>query len=280
MRHAAALLLLTPFMLTGCIAAGVAAGTEAGVSLAEERTLGRKVDDTVIYSDINRLYIKEGTSDLFGGVTVDVRHARVMLTGNVETEATAQKAVALAWQARGVEEVLNEITVSPGSGFRVAATDTMIKKNLEARLLVTKHVWLINYSLNIVNGTAYLLGRVSDQAELDRVLSVTRSTKGVKRVVNYLQVRAQNDPVHPPASPYATPAPAATVPATSAPIYNDSIDTAPYAPGANSAPAAQATPYYSAPSTTAAPAVKDSGAYPPATSTPPANGAALPSVSF
>jgi osmotically-inducible protein OsmY len=197
------LFLLAP-LLSGCIAAAVGAGTEAGVSLAEERSLGTKVDDVTIYGDVSRLYIKEGTSDLFGGVTVDVRHARVLLTGNVAKEETAQKAVALAWQARGVEEVINEIVVKPGAGFMAATNDNLIKKNLEARLLVTKNVWVINYSLNVVNGTAYLLGRVHDQAELDRVLNIARTTKGIKRVVNYLQIRPQDDPARPAVSPYAT----------------------------------------------------------------------------
>lgn len=203
MRSAALLFLVAP-LLSGCIAAAVGAGTEAGVSLAEERSLGTKVDDVTIYSDISRLYLKDGTTDLFAGVTVDVRHARVLLTGNVPSENVAQKAVQLAWQAKGVEEVINEITVAPDSGFTNAANDLVIKKNLEARLLITKNVWVINYSLNVVNGTAYLLGRVADQGELDRALNVARTTKGVKRVVNYLQIRAETDPARPAVSPYAT----------------------------------------------------------------------------
>lgn len=204
-------LALLPFV-TGCVAAAVGAGTEAGVSLAEERSIGRKVDDVALYTDISRLYIKDGSSDLFAGVTVDVRHARVMLTGNVGKEQTAQKAVQLAWQARGVEEVINEITINPDAGFMNATQDNLIKKNLEARLLVTKNVWVINYSLNVVNGTAYMLGRVADQAELDRALNVVRTTKGIKRVVNYLQIRPQNDPSRPAVSPYAV-QPSSSIPA-------------------------------------------------------------------
>lgn len=234
MKRTALLLALAPLALTGCVAAAVGAGTEAGVSLAEERSIGTKVDDVTIYTDINRLYLRTQSSDLFGGVTVDVRHARVLLTGNVSSEATAQKAVELAWQARGVEEVLNEITVAPGSGFMNAANDNIVKKNLEGRLLITKHVWVINYSINVVNGTAYLLGRVHDQGELDRVLNIARTTKGVKRVVNYLQIRQQNDPVRPAVSPYSTPAPVST-PAT----------TSPNTPSYNAAPAAPVAQPYS-----------------------------------
>lgn len=242
MKRHALLAAFTPLLLTGCVAAAVGAGTEAGVSLAEERSLGRKVDDMTIYSDINRLFIRESTNELFADVTIDVRHARVLLTGNVKNDALAQRAVELAWQARGVEEVLNELIVNPNASLMDSAQDNLVKKNLEARLLVTKHVWVINYSINVVNGTAYLLGRVSDQAELDRVLNVTRTTKGVKRVVNYLQIRAQNDATKPAISPYASP---------SQPVVSPTPAANPNTPSYNAAPNAPVTqPYNGGTSTT------------------------------
>jgi osmotically-inducible protein OsmY len=220
MKYPAILALFTPVLLGGCVAAAVGAGTEAGVSLAEERSVGRKVDDVTIYADINRLFAREKTNDLFADVTVDVRHARVLLTGNVDNESYAQRAIELAWQAKGVEEVINELSVKPEASLMDAAQDNVTKKNLETRLLITKDVWVINYSLNVVNGTAYLLGRVKDEAELNRVLNVTRTTRGVKRVVNYLQIRAQNDPTHPAIQPSV--APAAPAPA---PSYNGGTPT-------------------------------------------------------
>lgn len=233
MKRHALLAALAPLLLTGCVTAAVSAGTEAGISLAEERSLGRKVDDLTLYSDVNRLFIREKTNQLFADVTVDVRHARVLLTGNVASEAHAQRAVELAWQARGVEEVLNELTVNPSATLMDSANDNLVKKNLEGRLLVTKQVWVINYSINVVNGTAYLLGRVHDQAELDRVLNVTRTTRGVKRVVNYLQIRPLNDAPRPAASPYSSTAPVAPAQVSS-----------PNTPSYNAAPAAPVSAPY------------------------------------
>jgi osmotically-inducible protein OsmY len=235
MKPAKLLLALSPLLLTGCVAAAVGAGTEAGVSLAEERSVGRKVDDITIYTDINRLFIKEGTNELFADVTIDVRHARVLLTGNVKSDGAAQRAVELAWKARGVEEVINELVVGSNASWGDAAQDAVVKKNLEARLLVTKHVWVINYSINVVNGTTYLLGRVADQAELNRVLNVTRTTRGVKRVVNYLQIRPQNDAAVPAnTGSYATPSSTGSYAAPAATDYS--------APSSSPAPAASSAP--------------------------------------
>lgn len=190
------LLVSSLFALSGCATAVIGAATETGVTLAEERSPGTKVDDITIYTKLNHLFLQNDTNDMLPNVTINVRHARVMLTGNADAQETAERAVMLAWRVEGVQEVINEISIKPGKDFFSNANDAIIKKNLEARLLITKDVWVINYSIDIVTGTAYLLGIVHDQAELDRVLNVVRTTQGVRKVVSHLQIRST-----PPAEP-------------------------------------------------------------------------------
>ena len=201
MKHPFALLALL-LCLPACVPAVIGAATETGVTIAEERSAGRKVDDVTIYSAVNRRFLEADVNDLLVNVTINVRHARVMLTGNVDAESTAQRAVAEAWKVEGVQEVINEIIVNPNSNFFNNANDALIKKNLEGRLFITKDVWVINYSIDVVSGTAYLLGRVHDNAEMQRVINVTRLTKGVKKVVNHLQIAV--DPIAPPTVPQAS----------------------------------------------------------------------------
>lgn len=189
-----AVILTSLFALSGCATAVIGAATETGVTLAEERSAGTKVDDLSIYTKLNHLFFQNDTNDLMVNVTINVRHARVMLTGNVESQETAERAVMLAWRVEGVQEVINEITVKPGADFFSNANDAIIKKNLESRLLITKDVWVINYSIDIVSGTAYMLGIVHDQAELNRVLNVVRTTQGVRKVISHLQIRTTMPP--------------------------------------------------------------------------------------
>jgi osmotically-inducible protein OsmY len=181
-------LLALPALLSGCIPAVIGAGAETGVSIAENRSIGRKVDDNVIYADINDIFAKANQVGLIADVTFNVRYARVMLTGRVKSADDAEKAVALTWKATGVQEVINELQVNKESGFLDTASDALVKRNLEGRLLITKDVWVINYSMDVQSGTAYLIGRVKDRGELDRVLNVARTTKGVKKVVSHLQI--------------------------------------------------------------------------------------------
>ncbi len=217
------LLISSVFALSGCVTAAVTAATETGVTIAEERSAGTKVDDISIYTKLNHLFFKNDTNDMFPNVTINVRHARVMLTGNVDSQETAERAVMLAWRVEGVQEVINEITVKPGADFFSNANDAIIKKNLESRLFITKNVWVINYSIDIVSGVAYLLGIVHDQAELDRVLNVVRTTQGVRKVISHLQIRST-----PPAEPTLDdPMPdSGTYPNSTA--NPDAVETSPY----------------------------------------------------
>lgn len=210
-------LLTLPFLLSGCFFAAATATVEGGKAIADERTLGEQMDDATIYTAINRYFVETDSKDLSVNVTVNVRRGRVLLTGNVDKEETVRRATEQAWRARGVQEVINEVKVKPGQGFWNNASDALIKKNIESRLLVTKDVWVVNYSLDVIDGTTYLIGTCENQGELDRVLAVVRTTKGVKQVVSYLKL-ATDTPA--PANSYGappanyTPMPAAQSPAS------------------------------------------------------------------
>ncbi|MBA4274409.1 MAG: phospholipid-binding domain-containing protein [Alphaproteobacteria bacterium] len=197
------LLFALPLLLSGCVTAVTTGVVESGKAIADERSFGAQVDDATIYSAINRYFLETDANDLVANVTVNVRRGRVMLTGNVDKDTTPRLATEQAWRAQGVQEVINEIKVTPGAKFWNNANDALIKKNLESRLLVTKDVWVVNYSIDIVGGTAYLLGHCENQGELDRVLSVARTTRGVKQVVSYLKLRT--DSTAAPASAYGAP---------------------------------------------------------------------------
>ena len=88
-----------------------------------------------------------------------------------------------------VREVINEIEVHAPGGVSDFARDSWIATQLRAKLLFTKHIDSINYSVESVGGTVYLIGLAQDEAELQRVLQVARSTPYVKKVINYVLVK-------------------------------------------------------------------------------------------
>ena len=191
------LLLAGSLSLSGCAELLIGAAATTGVAIAEERSVGDAVDDLTIKAELNHLFFQEDV-ELFGDVSFSVIEGRVLLKGSVPTPDDRIRALRLAWQAAGVREVINELQVADDSGLLDYARDTWISAQLKGKLLVDGDVLSINYSVETVNGTVYLLGIAQDEAELARVTEHARSIEDVKRVVSHVVLK---DDRHRPVTP-------------------------------------------------------------------------------
>ncbi len=194
---ALALLLAGSISLSGCAELLIGAAATTGVAIAEERSVGDAVDDLTIRAELNHLFFQDDV-ELFGDVSFSVIEGRVLLKGSVPTPDDRIRALRLAWQAAGVREVINELQVADDSGILDYARDTWISAQLKGKLLVDGDVLSINYSVETVNGTVYLLGIAQDEAELARVTEHARSIEDVKRVVSHVVLK---DDRHRPVTP-------------------------------------------------------------------------------
>lgn len=193
-----ALLLTSALALQGCVAAAVGAGATAGVAAAQDRGIKGAVNDTAIRAEINHYWLQKDEK-LFANCNLQVHEGRVLVTGAVKDAETRAEAIQLAWKANGVREVINEIEITDEGGFGTYARDTSIVTELRSRLLFGKDIQSVNYSIESVNGTVYLLGVAQDQEELDRVLNVARNVNYVRRVVSHVLMRDDPRRFKPPA---------------------------------------------------------------------------------
>ena len=108
-----------------------------------------------------------------------------MLTGVAVSEAKRDDAVRLAWKPDGVIEVINEIIVDAKGASGTFARDTWISAKLRSKLLFDGEIVGINYSIDTVRGTVYLLGVAQNREEMERVLNHARNLSYVLRVVNH-----------------------------------------------------------------------------------------------
>ncbi len=181
------------FWMTACSPVGTAVGVgaSAGTVAAQERPIKEAVSDAAIRTEINVLWAAKDLA-LFRKVDMAITEGRVLLTGTVINPQTRVEAARLAWQADGVKEVLNEIQVEDQSGLLDRARDTWIATKLRGRFLLDSHVKAVNYTVDVVNGTVYLMGIAQDQDEMKRVVAHVRDTAYVRNYVNH--VRLKDDP--------------------------------------------------------------------------------------
>ena len=175
-------------LLGGCVPLAIGAGGAAAIGASQERGLEQAVDDNQIAFEINRKLIAENSA-LYGGVATQVRKGRVLLTGSVPKAEDRITVTRIVWTIGGVKEVINELRVGERGGFSQSLNDTTITTRLRTRITADSNVSSLNYSIETVNGTIYLMGTARDQAELDRVIAHARDVSGVRNVVSYVEVK-------------------------------------------------------------------------------------------
>lgn len=184
----AAMLMAVP-SLSGCVpvvAGGVAA---TGVGVAQERSIGSAIDDTTISTAIRSNFTQNNFNELLVGIGVEVLEGRVLLTGKTSSQPVADEAVRLAWQVKGVKEVINEIQVGQGYGAQKLAQDGWITTQIRSRMALEKNLRSINYKVETVNGVVYVLGIAQNAQEMNKALHIARTTKYVQRVVSHVILR-------------------------------------------------------------------------------------------
>ncbi|MCA1907096.1 MAG: BON domain-containing protein [Magnetospirillum sp.] len=184
-------LLAASTALSGCVGMVIGAGATAGVAASEERGIEGAAEDTKIRAEINEAWFRKNV-DMFSKVTLAISEGRVLLTGTVPSEQIREDAVSLTWQVAGVREVYNEILVQDSGGFIDGARDVRIQQEIKSRMLFDKEISNINYTVDVTNGTVYLLGIAQSDAELNRVIGHAREVSAVKNVISY--VRLKTDP--------------------------------------------------------------------------------------
>ena len=194
MSRLAYLVVVAAPLLAGCSPWGVAvgAGATAATAASQERGFGQAVDDNRIGLAIQAKLLDTGIG-MLKKVDVEVHEARVLLAGRVETPALRIEAVRLAWQVDGVAEVINEIQIAEPVDTGQYMHDVWLAQQLRNKLLVDAKVRSVNYNIDCVAGTIYLMGVAQDQVELQRVIDHARDISYVSRVVSH--VRLKNDPV-------------------------------------------------------------------------------------
>lgn len=176
--------------LSGCAETVLSGVTSVGYSVAQERSVGQAIDDLTIVSNVKKLYLEAQVDDLLVPVNVEVHEGRVLLTGKVKSPDVSVEAVRLAWQPPGVKEVINELKVDDGGlDAKKYAVDVRITTEVKAKLFLNKIVRSINYSVETVDGTVYLMGIARTQDELEEAVYVSQHVSGVKKVVSHVLLK-------------------------------------------------------------------------------------------
>jgi osmotically-inducible protein OsmY len=148
------------------------------------RTVGTTLDDTSIQLALNR-DMQQALPHFITRIGTEVREGRVLIVGTVESPTQRLEASRIAWQIRGVRDVVNELKVEDPQSFLSYASDSRISNQMRVRLLTANSVKAGNYDIETVKGTVYILGIARTQEELEHVAYLAATISGVKQVVSH-----------------------------------------------------------------------------------------------
>lgn len=193
MKHSNVILLLGLSVLTACGPLGLATGAGAtlGLSAAQEGGVNRAVSDARIQAQINNAWFQSNI-DIFTKLDLTVNQGRVLVTGVVQDPQHRVEAIRLIWNVKGVEQVINEIQVDKSAGFSGFVQDNWITTRLRTKLTFDKEIQSLNFNIDTVKGSVYLLGVAQDQVELNKVIEAARSVSGVRQVVSYVKIAGED----------------------------------------------------------------------------------------
>jgi osmotically-inducible protein OsmY len=183
----------------GCMGVLIGAAATAGVLASQERGLQGAASDAGIRAEINHLWLQHDHR-MHLRLVLQVWEGRVLVSGALPDQKQRETAISLARQAAGVREVIDEVVIE-SRDLRDLARDMRIDAAIAARMLVTREIDSINFSIEVVNGTVFVLGTARDAAERERVLDLLRDVSHVRRIAMHVLTRDDPRRFRPAATP-------------------------------------------------------------------------------
>lgn len=122
-------------------------------------------------------------------INVDTRDGVVTLFGTVDSEAAKARAEADAHKVGGVKQVVNALqVVPPAEAESVKRTDEQLDEAIEQRFEASDRLATSDIDVAVENGVARLTGDVPSSSDQLTALTLARSTQGVRRVIDDLQI--------------------------------------------------------------------------------------------
>ena len=173
-------------LATGCDRQDTAA---PGVAAAPKTSVGTEIDDTVLTAKVKSALVQNQEMKGFD-IKVETRKGTVLLSGFVDNQARADRAIATARAVEGVKGVENGMTLKEGKttvGNQI--DDSTVTTRVKSALLGDAGIKSSDIAVVTSKGEVQLSGYVENSAQIDHAIAVTSAIEGVLGVVNKMSIK-------------------------------------------------------------------------------------------
>ena len=173
-------------MSTACAPVLIGSAAVTGVSVAaDRRSAGAVANDGVIEAK-SAMHLSQ-TNFASSHITTTSYEGTVLLSGEIDSEASKQKATEIVKSINEVNKVYNELAVQPNSSLTTRMNDSITASKVRAALLDNKQVTLTSIKVVVDRGICYLLGTVT-QTEAEIISKIASRVPGVVQVVRLFTI--------------------------------------------------------------------------------------------
>ena len=181
------ILLITMLTLQGCTALLVgAAGTAVVAGSMQEQSIGSTIDDTILHAKIDLAL----QNKKFYNIQIKVVEGTVLLVGVAAEPDVITETVQLVESVNGVKKVINELAVQPEEKSAIASA--LIATQVKLKIFASYPIKFINYKVLTVDNVVYLIGIAQNDKELNNIIQIANTIKGVKKVVSHVRLKKGN----------------------------------------------------------------------------------------
>ena len=162
-------------------------GAIAFSSSAQEKGLGTSINDKVIYIKL-RNAIYDWDSSVSEQVSISVDNGSILVTGQLDNVDKKINLTKVIWEISGVKEVNNKVQISETNNFKNIAKDLASLGEIKARLMASKELNSLNFSIDVVNNIAYISGIASSEEEISIVTQIAKNARFIKEVQNFVKI--------------------------------------------------------------------------------------------
>ncbi len=171
-------------LLSGCAPLVVGGAVMTGLVAVDRRTSGTQLEDEAIELKVTNAVNKELGERVHLNVTSYNR--RVLLSGEVRSEAERSRATVLAQSQENVKEVINDLAIGAPSSLSQRTKDAVTTGQVKAAFVDAKDLQANAVKVVTERGIVYLMGRVTTR-EAQRATDIARGVSGVAKVVRVFE---------------------------------------------------------------------------------------------
>ncbi len=162
----------------------------------EQRSWSQRVQDRAVTAAVRGRMLGSGE---FKGLKIGITTVNnvVTLFGVVPTDAHVESMIAIASNSKGVEDVVNQLTIRPrddaydavrGTGRQIS--DEWLESRVSTAIILNRHLKMRELDVEVDDGICMLSGTVDSEEKRVLAEEVARNVQGISEVRNTITVRA------------------------------------------------------------------------------------------